>query len=388
MKIGSAKIGFTYNAERSLDMSEKKVTRRDFVRDSSAVAAGAVLAGGMARESAAAFGRRKSESKVEDTLNYNPKTGYRRMGKTDLWVSSVSFGGHWKRIVKGADGKEQIQRYWGVFKDDKLPPDALKNREAAFAKAVECGINYLDITTPAEAAIYGQAMKNLGVKMYVGYSDHILCMRNKDNRNVPALMKEIDEGLRRLQVDCIDIFREQADMGGRHTDDEMKVLVETFMKAREQGKVKHLGVSSHNREFLTHVVETFPEFEMVIFPFPFGSKIDPKKSLFKEAAKRDVGIACIKPFHGGSLFRTEIKEYKEMSDHKLAALALRATQEIKEMTCILPGLTLPGEVENAVTCTTAPPLSQHERDLLGLVGMSGYAHLPRGYKWLRDWETV
>jgi len=362
-------------------MEKRKVTRRDFVRESTAaVATGAVLAGSFPKESFALFGSKKRE--IEKTLNYNPNMRYRRMGKTGLWVSEVSFGGHWKNRQGG--------RYWAIFKNDKVPDDALKNREKAFAKAVELGFNYLDITTPAEACVYGQVMKNLGVRMYVGYSDHILCMRNPANRNVKALMREIDEGLRRLQVDCIDIFREQASIPGKHTDDEVAILVETFLKAREQGKVKYLGMSSHNRKFLTHVVEKFPEFSMVIFPFPFGAKIDPKKSLFKVAAKHDVGIACIKPFNGGSLFRTENKPkpIRELSGNELAALALRSALEVKEMTCILPGMTLPSEVENAARCALAPPLSKHERELLNMLGPQAYASLPRNYRWLREWALV
>jgi predicted aldo/keto reductase-like oxidoreductase len=368
-------------------MRKRKVTRRDFVRESTAAAVAGAMIGGTSGHAMGLFdlGRKP---KPEDVLNHHPNMQYRRMGKTDLWISSVGFGGHWKRIVEDRDGNKQVQRYWGIFQDDKLPPEALANREAAFAQAVECGINYLDITTPAEAAIYGQAMKNLGVKMHVGYSDHILCMRNPDNRNVDALMREIDEGLRRLQVGCIEIFREQADMGGRNTDDEVKVLIETFLKAREQGKVKHLGVSSHSRPWLIHIVETFPEIEMVIFPFPFGARLDPRKSLFKVAGKNDVGIACIKPFNGGSLFRTRVEDAQKLSQDELAALVLRRTQEVEEMTCILPGMTLPSEVVNASRCAKAPGLSDEERQILEEMGGQAYAALPDCYAWLRDWATV
>lgn len=366
-------------------MHKRKVTRREFVRDGSAMAAaGAVLAGGAPATSFAALGR-KDRAEMEKTLNYNPNMQYRRMGKTGFWVSAVSFGGHWKR----PEGNK-VHRYWGVFKDDKVPPEPLKNREKAFAKAAELGINYLDLTTPAEALIYGQTMKNLGVKMYVGYSDHILCMRNKAHRNVKALMREIDEGRRRLQVDCIDIFREQADMRGKHTDDEVKVLVETFMKAHEQGKVRFLGVSSHSRPWLIDIIEKFPEIAMVIFPFPFGAKLHPRKSLFKVAAKNDVGIACIKPFNGGSLFRTDsrTKEIQQLSGDEIAGLALRSAVAIKEMTCILPGMTTPQEVENAARCATAPPFNKRERELLEHMASQEYAALPRSYAWLRDWATV
>lgn len=366
-------------------MGERKVTRRDFVREGTAVAAaGAAMATGMSTEGLAAFGRRKKEAipPVEKTLNYNPKMAYRRMGKTNFWVSAVSFGGHWKNRQGG--------RYWATFDKDLVPDDAFENRKAAFCRACELGINYLDLTTPAEALVYGKVMKECGVKMYVGYSDHILCMRNPKHRTVEALTREIDEGLRRLQVDCIDIFREQADMRGRHTDDEIKILVEAFMKARDQGKVAHLGMSSHDRPFLIRVMENFPEFEQVIFPFPFGAKLDPKKSVFTVAARQNVGISCIKPFNGGSLFRTKTRpvEIQNLTGDELAGLALRRAVQIKEMTCILPGMTTPQEVENAARCATAGPLSERDQELMKTLGMRATACLPRSYGWLRDWAVV
>jgi len=365
-------------------MNERKVTRREFVRNGAALAAAsAALAAAMTpAASAALFKRSAKDSEKTKTLNYNPRMQYRRLGKTGFWVSAVSFGGHWKNRTGG--------RYWDAFPNDEVPDDALKNREGRFAKACELGMNYLDITTPAEALVYGQVMKNLKIKMYVGYSDYLLCMRAKQQRTIAALMKEIDEGLRRLQVDCVDIFREQADTGGNHTDDEIKILVETFQKAHEQGKVKYLGMSSHSRPFLMHVIEIFPEFSMVIFPFPFGAKLDPKNSIFTLAAQKDVGVACVKPFNGGSLFRMgdKPKAIQDLSSDQIAALALRSAIEVKEMTCILPSMSEDSEVVNAARCAIAGPLNKEERELRDLLAPQATAMLSPGYAWLRDWQVV
>ena len=34
----------------------------------------------------------------KNILNYNPEMEYRRLGKTELMVSAVCLGGHWKRV--------------------------------------------------------------------------------------------------------------------------------------------------------------------------------------------------------------------------------------------------------------------------------------------------
>ncbi|MBM3333899.1 aldo/keto reductase [Candidatus Sumerlaeota bacterium] len=365
-------------------MNEKKLSRREFIRDGSAltasgIAAGAAIAGTACQTAPKAAGL---SAEVSKTLNYNPKMRYRKMGKTGLWVSAVSLGGHWKTREGG--------RYWAAFENDRVPGDALANREKAIARACELGINYVDITTPAEALVYGQALKNLKLKMYVGYSDHILCMRDKRNRTVEALTREINEGLRRLQVDCIDIFRESADMAGRHTDDEIKNVVEAFHKAHEQGKVRYLGISSHSRPFHERIIQTFPDFSLVIFPFPFGAQLDEANSLFRLAAKRNVGVACIKPFNGGSLFRTENKPapVQQLGGDDIASLSLRTAVSVEQMSCILPGLTEPSEIENAARCASAPPLNSEERRMRDLLAPTMWASLPSAYAWLRNWAVV
>jgi uncharacterized protein (DUF736 family) len=35
---------------------------------------------------------------ISKILNYNPDMEYRRLGKTNLMLSAVALGGHWKRV--------------------------------------------------------------------------------------------------------------------------------------------------------------------------------------------------------------------------------------------------------------------------------------------------
>ena len=72
-------------------MKDKELSRRTFIRNTSIVAAGAV-AGAVSSGSAAA---KQNTSKI---LCYNPDMEYRRLGKTNLMISAVCLGGHWKRV--------------------------------------------------------------------------------------------------------------------------------------------------------------------------------------------------------------------------------------------------------------------------------------------------
>ena len=64
-------------------MPNTENTRREFLKAGSAAVAGASLA---AMGAAGVDGSK--------TLNFNPKMGYRRLGKTEFVISEVSLGGH------------------------------------------------------------------------------------------------------------------------------------------------------------------------------------------------------------------------------------------------------------------------------------------------------
>ena len=78
-------------------MADNKLTRREFVCDSAVAAAGAAV--GLTATKTVHAGNPANED-TSKILNYNPDMEYRRCGKTDLMVSAVCLGGHWKRVDK------------------------------------------------------------------------------------------------------------------------------------------------------------------------------------------------------------------------------------------------------------------------------------------------
>jgi predicted aldo/keto reductase-like oxidoreductase len=132
-----------------------------------------------------------------------------------------------------------------------------------------------------------------------------------------------------LKTDYLDIWRPQAKMAGKlgtnqlNTDAEVESLIETFQKLHKAGKVRHLGMSCHCRPWFEHVLNKYPEFEMIIFPCSAKTKVkgqaptvgnvdevnpghgsDQTQSIFEVVLKQDVGIVTIKPYFGGSLFKS------------------------------------------------------------------------------------
>ena len=375
-------------------MTTRRMDRREFVREGSALLACAAAGSALGEEKAKALFDPKK------ILNYNPKMHYRRLGKSNLVLSEVSLGGHWKNRGGG--------RYWSAFANDKLPDDVAKNRIEAISACIECGINYLDITTAGECLAYGAALKGRREKMHVGAVDHRLCPRSPANRSVEAQVKNVEECLRRLGTDYLDIWRVQADMGGNHTDAEVEMMIEAFQKVHKAGKARHFGISTHSRRWAQHVVEKFPQVEMFIFPCTAKTKEKGQKptketvldanqqgtSIFESVRKQDVGLVTIKPFAGGSLFKSQAKfpvmGAGSKEENELARLTLQCILTNDAITASVPGLTTVYEVENAARASYSRGLGMtpRERQWLARVTDERWQDLPPEYEWLRDWEVV
>ena len=121
-------------------MENKKVTRREFMRDSAVVAAGvaAGLGTGLCRTTEAAPPKTVDTSKI---LNYNPNMLYRRQGKTNLMVSAVCLGGHSRSNVE--------------------------QRTKIVSRCIDAGINYIDACTRGEVIRDAKALKGRRDKMYL-----------------------------------------------------------------------------------------------------------------------------------------------------------------------------------------------------------------------------
>jgi len=384
-------------------MDNDKLSRRAFMRNTSLMAAGTV-AGALAGKGHAAT----KPVHTSEILNFHPKMIYRRLGKSNLMVSEVSLGGHWKNRNAG--------RYWDHFANEEVPSDVAKNRSDVISASIDCGMNYLDITTAAECLCYGVALKGRRDKMYVGADIHNLGPRNPKFCNVKSHTHNVDTCLRMLQTDYLDIWRPQAKMDGSNTDLEIETVIETFQKLHKAGKVRHLGMSSHSRPWFEHIISKYSEFEMLIFPCSAKTKVNGKpltkdnveevnpghgsdqtQSIFQKVIEKDVGVVTIKPYFGGSLFKDSDGKVKfpvmgvgSKKENDMARLPLQCILANKAITAAVPGLSTVYEVENAARAsyTRLLGVTAAEKEWLMRITDERWANLPQEYTWLRDWEVV
>ncbi len=350
-------------------MSERRISRRRFIRDTSLAAAGGIAAATMTGTAAET---QKGDPAVRKTLCYNPDMEYRRLGKTGLWISAVCLGGHWKRI-------------------NVMNQDFDQNRRQCVDRCMDHGINYIDACCRSEVLAYSRALKGRRDKMYMALSYCGKEVRNPEFRTAKKLMECFDSLMQESGQDYTDLWRITChEPGGRHSFNTSCEIVEALTKAKKQGKARHIGFSSHDRRWIQMMIEYFPEIEVVLFPYTARSKAMPKDSLFDALQKCDVGAFGIKPFASNSLFAgtSAPDDPHAAEDDRRARLAIRYILCNPHIIPI-PGLVSTHQVDNvAKAVSERRQLDVAEAGELKELMDRTWANLPSNYRWLKNWEYV
>ena len=359
-----------------------KLTRRQFMRDSAiagaAIGAGIVLPGAV---------HGADTSKI---LNYSPDMEYRRCGRTEMMVSAVSLGGHWKRLVKIIGGKEP--EGWMTTAIDN--PEFQKNRYDVVTRCIERGINYVDACCREEILAYARALKGRRDKMFFGYSWHITESRFEEWRSAKKLQQGLDDGMKEAGLDYVDLWRiSLLTDSGRHTEGEIEEAVKALEWAKRTGRARFIGFSAHNRSNLKKIIEKYSEqIEVILTPYTANSKLVTDESgLWATLRKYDVGWFGIKPFASNSLFKGDSSPESPhfAQDNRIARLALRHILCNQAITAPIPGLISVQQVDNAALAVMERrQLDVRERAELDEAASRAWASLPANYQWLKNWEYV
>jgi len=382
-------------------MSET-INRREFVRDGALAAAG-VAVGLTATYTVHAGNPDKAET--GRILNYNPDMEYRRCGKTNLMVSAVCLGGHWKRIELALPRGEHGSGWMGAGLGNPKFDD---NRRDIVTRCIERGINYIDACVGCEVLAYAKALKGRRDKMYLGFSWSESEMRSlgpewADARKagkplepgwITKRLKEcFDNGLKQAGLAHVDLWRITCHEGSRaHGEDEMEQMAEALAWAKKTGRARFTGISSHDRPHIKKLIETFPQLEVICTPYTAKTKVVSDESgLWATMKKHDAGWFGIKPFASNSVFKMDesFNGPNAEENNKIARLAIRHILCNPAITAPIPGLITLAQVDNvAAAVKQRRELDSQEKAELERVMDRAWANLPSHYQWLKDWEYV
>ena len=235
-----------------------------------------------------------------------------RLGKTEMIVNKNGFG--------------------------CLPIQRISKSEAVYLlqKAFYNGINFFDT-----ARAYSDSEEKMGEAFR--HIRHKLFLASKCKaKNGEEFNKMLDESLRLLQTDYIDLYQFHNHSYFVQPDDGTG-LYEAAVKAKEAGKIRHIGITNH-RQFVAKQAIESGLYDTLQFPFSYladQADID----IVNACKEHDMGFIAMKGLSGGLL------------NNSAACYAF-----MKEFDNVVPiwGIQRESELDEFISYNTNPPAMTEE----------------------------
>ncbi|UCD51652.1 MAG: aldo/keto reductase [Phycisphaerales bacterium] len=208
-------------------------------------------------------------------------------------------------------------------------------------KAFDQGMNYFDV-----APAYGRD-GDCEIKMGIGMqgidrSGVFLACKTK-MRDKEGARLELERSLKRLKTDHFDLYQ----MHAIFTPEEVKQAlgpggaIETFLKAKEEGKIRYFGFSAHTTKGALAALKGF-RFDTAMFPISFVDyyRMDFGKPVLELAAQQGVAVLAIKAMSKGAwppgAERTRQWWYRTTETQDEVNLAVRFALSQKPVVAAIP----------------------------------------------------
>ncbi|OUL26419.1 aldo/keto reductase [Nostoc sp. T09] len=200
------------------------ISRRDLLKvvsTSGLVAAGLAGAEGL-------FSQVSAQNRPAYTQTRSGEMIYRTLGRTGEKVSAIGLGGH--HIGRPKDEQEGIR---------------------LIHTAIDRGINFMDNSWDYHN---GGSEIRMGKALQGGYRQKVFLMTKIDGRTKEAATKQINDSLKRLQTDRIDLLQHHEIL---RMEDPDRVFapggaMEAVLEAQKAGKIRYIGFTGH-KDPLVHL---------------------------------------------------------------------------------------------------------------------------------------
>ena len=251
-----------------------RMCRRTFIHRT--LKAAAMIAGAATAAPLASLGipKRLSYAAVSEYSGKRRFMNYRRLGKTDIMVSEISFGCALNYGCKpiGTDLNDTVR--------------------SLYAKALELGINVFDTSINSDK----QYLDEESFRYFKPVRDKVYLATKVNDFEPAATRTSIERSLKRMETDYIDVvFIHNMWRGGGW--DKAVPALEEIRKMIEEGKVRFAGVSDHSYINLMKVGKYAHLVDVILLKYSI-KKITRAEAVISEANSLDIGTIAIKVFEG------------------------------------------------------------------------------------------
>jgi aryl-alcohol dehydrogenase-like predicted oxidoreductase len=213
---------------------------------------------------------------------------YRTLGSTGEKVSAIGVGG-WHLSLKHVD--------------EKLATRIVRS-------AIDRGINFLDNSWDYNE---GASELRMGEALRDGYRQKAFVMTKIDGRSKKEAAKQLDESLRRLRVDHIDLIQhhEVIRFEDPHRIFDDQGANQALLEARTAGKIRYIGFTGHKDPHIhLHMLEVAKEngFKFDTAQMPLNVMDAHYRSFEKlvvpELVKLEIGVLGMKSMANGILLQS------------------------------------------------------------------------------------
>lgn len=207
--------------------------------------------------------------------------------------------------------------------------------------AFEQGLNYYDVA-PAYGKD-GECEIKMGIGLQALDRDKIFLACKTKLRDKEGARMELERSLKRLKTDHFDLYQLHAIF----TPEEVQKALgpggamETVLKAKKEGKIRHIGFSAHTTKGALAAMNGF-RFDTVMFPINFVEyyRIGFGKPVLDLAAEQGAGVLAIKALSKGpwpkGMERTRKWWYRATESQQEANAAMRFVLSQKQVAAGIP----------------------------------------------------
>ncbi|WP_278682926.1 aldo/keto reductase [Paraclostridium bifermentans] len=237
----------------------------------------------------------------------------RKLGSTNIELNRVGFGGI------------PIQRI--TQEDTNLVINELINQ----------GINFID-----SARGYTVSEEYIG-NAIEGKRDKFILATKSMSRSYDDMIRDVNISLNNFKTEYIDLYQlhnlKPDEYDGIFDDD---MAYEALLKFKEEGKIKHIGITSHSIDTIKKAVNS-GKFDTIQFPYNIVE--DQADEIFKEANKNGIGIIVMKPLAGGAIDNAKLAiKYILSKDYiDVVIPGMDSVDQVIENTSVLNNLNITDE---------------------------------------------
>lgn len=224
-----------------------------------------------------------------------------------------------KEITLGKTGIKTPQNAFGALPIQRVTMDeAVKILQRAY----EGGMTFFDT-----ARAYSDSEEKLG-QAFEGMRDKIFIASKTMAKTPDEFWKQLDISLTNLKTDYLDIYQLHC-VPQCYKPDDGTGMYECMLKAKEQGIIKHIGITAHNIETAFQCVQS-GLYETMQFPFSYLCS-EREIELVNLCKEKNVGFIAMKGLAGGLIHNSKAAmAYISKYDNVLPIWGIQKMSELEE----------------------------------------------------------